>query len=185
MNSGIARTPAERAAFAALNAHRLDEAQARFAALLEKEPDNGRVAAGMGFLRMQQKNFGGAISYLTQAEQNGYKVRSRRKRAGHFALLVHDGRGHAGLRRKSVRLAAQAKYRAALAMNPRSPEALNGLAGLLTKEQQYAAAAERLRAVDQGSAGESGRLARSLSRLCARQPEPEGACRLPPAFRPA
>ncbi len=27
MNSGIARTPAERAAFAALNAHRLDEAQ--------------------------------------------------------------------------------------------------------------------------------------------------------------
>ena len=32
MNSGIARTPAERAAFAALNAHRLDEAEKRFTA---------------------------------------------------------------------------------------------------------------------------------------------------------
>ena len=73
MNSGIARTPAERAAFAALNAHKLEDAQARFTELLEKEPTNGRVAAGMGFLRMQQNNFAGAISYLTQAEQNGYK----------------------------------------------------------------------------------------------------------------
>ena len=34
MNSGIARTPQERAAFAALNAHRLDEAEKRFTDLL-------------------------------------------------------------------------------------------------------------------------------------------------------
>src|SRR3954469_8675178 len=76
MNSGIARTPAERAAFAALNAHKLEDAQTRFMQLLEKEPTNGRVAAGMGFLRMQQNNFAGAISYFTQAEQNGYKDRT-------------------------------------------------------------------------------------------------------------
>jgi thioredoxin-like negative regulator of GroEL len=36
---------------------------------------------------------------------------------------------------------AGAKYRAALAMRPRSPEALIGMAGLLIKEQQYPAAA--------------------------------------------
>jgi tetratricopeptide (TPR) repeat protein len=77
MNSGIARTPAERAAFAALNAHRLDEAEKRFTAiLLTEDPTNGRAAAGMGFLRMQQNNFGGAISFLSQAEANGYKARS-------------------------------------------------------------------------------------------------------------
>ena len=76
MNSGIARTPDERAAFAALNAHRLDEAEQRFTDLLAADPNNGRLAAGMGFLRMQQKNFGGAISYLTQAEQNGYKAKT-------------------------------------------------------------------------------------------------------------
>ena len=76
MNSGIARTVTERAAFAALNAHKVDEAEKLFTAILEKEPDNGRMAAGMGFLRMQQNNFGGAISYLMQAEQNGYKVKA-------------------------------------------------------------------------------------------------------------
>ena len=36
---------------------------------------------------------------------------------------------------------AAAKYQAALAMRPRSPEALNGMAGLLTKEKQFPAAA--------------------------------------------
>jgi len=30
----------------------------------------------MGFLRMQQQNFGGAISYLTEAEQDGYKAKT-------------------------------------------------------------------------------------------------------------
>ena len=76
MNTGIARTAAERAAFAALNAHRLDEAQSRFDALLRQEPNNGRVLAGMGFLRMQQRNFAAAISFLSQAEQNGYKTKA-------------------------------------------------------------------------------------------------------------
>ncbi len=141
MNSGIARTPAERAAFAALNAHRLDEAQARFAALLEKEPDNGRVAAGMGFLRMQQKNFAGAVSYLTQAEQNGYKVRIVESALATSRFWYTMSEAAQALDENQF-VTAQVKYRAALAMNPRSPEALNGLAGLLTKEQQYPAAAE-------------------------------------------
>ena len=30
----------------------------------------------MGFLRMQQNNFAGAISYLTQAEQDGLRIRA-------------------------------------------------------------------------------------------------------------
>ncbi len=49
MNSGIARTPAERAAFAALNAHRLDDAQALFAALLQADPKNGRWRRAWAF----------------------------------------------------------------------------------------------------------------------------------------
>jgi len=36
---------------------------------------------------------------------------------------------------------ASSKYREALTMKPRSPEALNGLAGMLTKQQQYTSAA--------------------------------------------
>jgi tetratricopeptide (TPR) repeat protein len=72
LNSGIARTPDERAAFAALNAGKLDEAQARFHAILEKDPNNGRAAAGMGFLSMRRSNFADAIIYLTQAQQSGF-----------------------------------------------------------------------------------------------------------------
>jgi tetratricopeptide (TPR) repeat protein len=140
MNSGIARTPAEHAAFAALNAHRLDEAQSRFEDLLRKQPDNGRVAAGMGFLRMQQKNFAGAISFLTQAEQDGYKVKTVETAlaTSRFWYAMSEATQALDENRFDV---ATAKFRAALVMNPRSPDALNGLAGLLTKEQQYPQAA--------------------------------------------
>lgn len=141
MNAGIARTPAEKAAFAALNAHRLEEAQRRFAGLLEEDARNGRAAAGMGFLRMQQKNFAAAISYLTQAEQNGYRDRSVSEalETARFWSTMNEASAAFDENRLEV---AQAKYKTALEMNPRSPEALNGLAGLLVKMQQYEQAAE-------------------------------------------
>ena len=140
MNSGIARTPAERAAFAALNAHKLDDAQARFTELLEKDPTNGRVAAGMGFLRMQQNNFAGAISYFTQAEQNGYKDRTVENALQTSRFWYTMGEATQAFNENETETAA-AKYKEALAMRPRSHEALSGLAGLYMKEQQYASAA--------------------------------------------
>jgi tetratricopeptide (TPR) repeat protein len=141
INSGIARTPEERAAFAALNAHHLDVAERRFNAILAREPDNGRAAAGMGFLRMQQRNFGGAISYLTQAEQDGFKDKT-------IAAALASSRFWSAMEEATQALdqnqldAAQEKFRAALAMNPRSADALNGLAGVYIKARQYAAAAQ-------------------------------------------
>jgi tetratricopeptide (TPR) repeat protein len=141
MNSGIARTPEERAAFAALNAHKLEDAEARFSALLDKDPKNGRVAAGFGFLRMQQSNFGGAISYLTQAEQNGYKVRAVTDGLATSRFWFTMGEASQAFDEGQYDV-AQAKYKAALVQRPRSPEALNGLAGLYVKLQQYPAAAQ-------------------------------------------
>ena len=140
MNSGIARTPDERAAFAALNAHKLEQAQTLFTEILQKDPSNGRAAAGMGFLRMQQSNFGGAISYLTQAEQNGYKARAVEDGLVTSRFWYTMGEASQAVDDNQMDVAA-AKYRAALAMRPRSPEALNGLAGLYVKAQQYPAAA--------------------------------------------
>ncbi len=140
MNSGIARTPEERAAFAALNMHRLDEAEKLFDALLAKESNNGRVVAGMGFLRMQQQNFGAAISYLEQAETDGYKVRTVENALATSRFWYTMGEATQAFNNNQFDV-AQAKYREALTMNPRSPEALNGLAGLLIKEQQYPQAA--------------------------------------------
>jgi tetratricopeptide (TPR) repeat protein len=136
MNSGIARTPEERLAFAALNAHHLEEAQTRFTALLEKEPKNGRVLAGMGFLRMQQNNFGGAISFLTDAEQNGYKDRTIETALATSRFWFTMGEA-TQLFEDNQLDAAMEKYRAALAMRPRSPEALVGIAGLLVKEGKF------------------------------------------------
>jgi tetratricopeptide (TPR) repeat protein len=154
MNSGIARTPQEREAFAALNAHKLEDAQARFNAILEQEPKNGRAAAGLGFLRMQQSNFGGAISYLTQAEQNGYKDRAVEDALATSRFWYTMGEASQAFDENQFAVAT-AKYKAALAMRPRSLEALNGLAGLYVKQAQYTAAAgvyDELLKVQPGSA---------------------------------
>lgn len=136
MRSGIARTPEERAAFNALNAGRLDEAERRFGALLAKEPNNGRVVAGMGFLRMRQQNFGAAISYLEQAEADGFKARIVEGALENSRFWYTMGEATQAFNNNQFDV-AQSRYREALAMNPRSPEALNGLAGLFVKEKQY------------------------------------------------
>lgn len=140
MNSGIARTPAERAAFAALNAHRLDEAERRFTTLLAADPNNGRLAAGMGFLRMRQRNFAGAISYLEQAERNGYKVKTVENALATSRFWFSMGEATNALNANHLDLAVD-KFRSALDMSPRSIDALNGLAGAYTRQRQYPAAA--------------------------------------------
>ena len=141
MNAGIARTPAERAAFAALNAHHLPEAEARFQAMLDKDEKDARAAAGMGFLRMQQSNFGGAISYLEQAEQNGFRDRSVVEGLATSRFWFTMGEATTAFDANQLDVATD-KYKAALDMRPRSPEALNGLAGVYTKDQQYTEAAD-------------------------------------------
>ena len=140
MNNGIAKTPAERAAFDAMNRHKLDEAEKRFTDLLAADPQNGRMAAGMGFLRMQQNNFGAAIGYLNQAKQNGYtsKIVDDALATSHFWYTMSQASQAFQDNQLDV---AEAKYREALGMRPKSPEALNGLAGLMVKAQHYAAAA--------------------------------------------
>ena len=187
MNSGIARTPAERAAFAALNARKLDEAEARFTELLQQDPNNGRVLAGMGFLRMQQGNFGGAIGYLTQAGQNGYKDKTVEDGLAASRFWYTMGEATQAFDENRVDEAA-AKFRAALAARPRSPEALIGLAGLLTKERQYAAAAqtyEQLLKVQPGSVDASRGLFLAYARDGQNQKALAAAARFPATVKTA
>ena len=139
-NAGIARTPAERTAFAALNAKHLDEAEKRFTAILDEEPNNGRAAAGMGFLRMQQNNFPDAIDFLKEAEKNGYKDRAVEEAltASRFWSVMADA--NAAFKENRLEVAGPC-YQEALGIRPGAREALNGLAGTLTRQQQYSAAA--------------------------------------------
>ena len=139
MNSGIARTPNEKAAFAALNAHDLPQAEGRFLAMLDKDANDARAAAGMGFLRMQQNNFGAAISYLVQAEENGFRDHSVVEGLATSRFWFTMGEASTAFDASQLDVAAE-KYKAALAMRPRSPEALNGLAGVYSKNQQFPAA---------------------------------------------
>ena len=54
-----ARTPEDQAAYTALNAHRMNQAEAGFKAALAKNPNDAQALAGMGYVRMEQANFGG------------------------------------------------------------------------------------------------------------------------------
>ncbi len=139
MNSGIARTPAERSAFAALNAKRYKEAETRFQAILEANPDNPRADIGMGYLRMQQSNFGAAVSYFTQANANGYHSAavSSALATSRFWYTMSQAADAAKADQNDL---AEERYRTALAMRANSPDALSGLAGLYLKERKYPAA---------------------------------------------
>ncbi len=154
IHSAITRNPAESAAFAALNAHKLDEADKLFSDLLESEPANGRTLAGMGYLRMQQKNFADAINYLSLAEQHSYKSKSvdDALATSRFYLVLAEATEAFNANHLDV---AQTRFRAALDMNPRNPDALNGLAGVYLQQKQYLVAAgiyEELVKLDPASA---------------------------------
>jgi cellulose synthase operon protein C len=154
MNGGIARTPEEREAFAALSDKRLGEAQSLFYAILQKDPKDGRAAAGMGFLRMRQNNFAGAISYLTQAEQSGFKDATVENalEGSRFWLTMGEASQAIADRRLDE---AESRYRAALTMRPSSPEALAGLAGLMVRQQQFAPAADIYQKLVEAQAGDT------------------------------
>ncbi|WP_260704943.1 cellulose synthase subunit BcsC-related outer membrane protein [Edaphobacter flagellatus] len=136
-----ARSQEEAAAYAALNGKHLDEADTRFKAILAKEPDNPRALAGLGYVRMQQGNFGGATSFLEQAKQYGARdpgLDNALETSRFFGIM---GDGQTALAENDLTTAEQ-KYQQALSLRPNSPEALEGLGGTLLKAQQNDAAAE-------------------------------------------
>ena len=127
-------------AYTALNANHLDQAEALFRAILDKEPNNTRALAGMGYIRMQQGNFLGAISFLEQARQGNAndKGLSDALETARFWFLM--GEGQVALNDNDLTM-AEKQYRAALQLRPSSSEALTALAGTLDKAQQPGAAA--------------------------------------------
>ncbi len=134
-----ARSAQEQEAYNALNAKRLDDAELRFKAILASEPQNPRALAGMGYVRMQQSNFGGAMSFLEQARQYGARDAGLDTALETARFWFTMGGGSTALNENDLTTAEQ-KYQAALAMRPTSTEALEGLGGTLLKAQQPEAA---------------------------------------------
>lgn len=133
------RSTEENAAYAALNAKRYTEAEDRFKALLAKDPDSARGLAGLGYVRMNQQNFGGAISFLEQAKQNGARDKGLDSALETSRFYYTLGDGAIALNENDL-TTAEKQYRQALTMRPNSPEALQGLGGTLMKAQQPQAA---------------------------------------------
>lgn len=127
------------AAYAALNAKRFDDAETRFKAILAKDSQNARALAGIGYVRMNQQNFGGAISFLEQAKQNGATDKGLDKNLEVSRFYYTLSEGGVALNENDLTTAEQ-KYQAALQMRPNSPEALQGLGGTLMKAGQPQAA---------------------------------------------
>ena len=132
---GIARTPAEQAAFRALAANYLATAQQKFLELNAMQPTNPRVLAGLGFLRMKQSHFSEAARYFQQAEQNGLRTPliQQSLTTSRFWNAMQQGTGALNANRLDE---AVKDYKAALALRPGSIEALTGEAGTYMKMQQ-------------------------------------------------
>ena len=133
------RDAQELAAYHALNEKNLPEAEMQFKDILAADPQDARALAGLGYVRMQQSNFGGAISFLEQAKQDGARdagLDSALESARFYSVM---SQGSTALNEDDLTMAEQ-QYRAALALRPSSPEALEGLGGTLLKAQQPGAA---------------------------------------------
>jgi tetratricopeptide (TPR) repeat protein len=151
---GAAARAAEMAAYEALNANRIDEAETRFKAIIASDPQNSKALAGMGYVRMQQGNFSGAIGFLEQARQGNPNDKGLASALDTARFWFVMGEGQRALNDNDL-TTAEKRYQAAVDLRPTSPDALEGLAGTLAKAQQPAAAMplfERAIAADATSA---------------------------------
>jgi predicted Zn-dependent protease len=131
----------EAAAYRALNAKRTDEAEQRFRVLLAINPVDPRALAGMGYVRLMQANFAGAISYLVQARQEGAKDAGLERALDEARFWYTMGEGALALKQNDLPT-AEKQYKFALGMRPNSAEALEGLGGTLLKAEQAQAAVQ-------------------------------------------
>jgi tetratricopeptide (TPR) repeat protein len=129
------QSAAEVEAYKALNAKHIDQAEALFKAVLDKDPNNSGALAGMGYIRMQQGNFLGAISFLEHARQGNLNDKGLNDALGTARFWFLMGEGQAALNDNDLTM-AEKQYRAALLLRPSSPEALTALAGTLDKARQ-------------------------------------------------
>ncbi len=134
-----ARPAAETAAYGALNARHIEQAEVLFKAILARQPNDAGALAGMGYIRMEQGNFLGAISFLEQAIQGDSddKGLAEALETARFWFLM--GEGQTALNENDL-IQAEKQYRAALELRPSSADALDGLADTLMKAEQPLAA---------------------------------------------
>jgi hypothetical protein len=116
-------------------AKRIPNAEDRFQSLLAQQPGNPEALAGMGSVRLQQRNFLGAISYLEPAQQTQPRDRvlSAKLDTARFWFFITEG--HHSLVSNEL-TAAEKRYISALELRPNSRTAYLGLRTTLLKARR-------------------------------------------------
>ncbi|HKO20988.1 MAG TPA: tetratricopeptide repeat protein, partial [Acidobacteriaceae bacterium] len=129
----------EEAAYQALHAKRTAAAEARFKAILAKQPHDASALAGMGYVRLQQGNFTGAISYLEQAKRARPKDQAvvDALESARFQFILSEGDKALAAGDLAT---AEKRYRSALELRGDNADALTGLGQVLVARNDPAGA---------------------------------------------
>jgi hypothetical protein len=123
------------AASAAVSAKQLNDAEARFMAILANKPKDAAALSGMGLVRLQQHNYLGAISYLEQAKQTQPRNKTLADALDTARFRFFLGEGDHSLASNEL-TAAERRYLSALELRPDSHEAFAGLHTTLLKTRR-------------------------------------------------
>src|SRR6266568_1415229 len=113
--------------FQALRGRDMGAAEANFAKVVERSPNDANAVAGMAFVRLNQKRFDEAVTYFERAralEPKRADVREGYETAKFWSLMQQ---GETALQQNRPE-AAMTAYEEALALHPRDEQAMLGIA---------------------------------------------------------
>jgi tetratricopeptide (TPR) repeat protein len=118
--------------FRALNAGNLPEAAEHFRMALAHEATHGQGHAGLGYVQMQQQNFGQAVSEFEKAEQDGDRSAALTQALANSRFWLSMSDAKSALDSNDLE-AAIAGYKKALVLKPESADAISALGGTLLR----------------------------------------------------
>src|SRR5437870_4047717 len=127
--------------FQALRNKDMGMAEAKFADVLRRSPNDANAIAGMAFVRLNQKRFDEAVTLFDRARTLAPKRADLREgyENAKFWSLMQQGATALDQNRTD---AAIADYQQALTLKPGAPDALHGLAGATERKRNYSEAAQ-------------------------------------------
>ena len=123
--------------FKALRSNNLDTATARFTEVLKNSPNDTNAVVGLGYVRLDQKRFGEALSLFDHARALAPQRQDVREGydSARFWLAIERG---ASAQQQNQSEAAVLAYQEALTIHPLDTGALLGLANAFVRERKLA-----------------------------------------------
>jgi tetratricopeptide (TPR) repeat protein len=148
------QSPREGEGYQALHASKLKEAADDFSAALRTAPRSASALAGLGFVRLKQQDFAGAIPLFEQAIALQPKDKSVAQALSTAKFWSHMKKGGEYLNASRTSDAVQ-EFKLALDLRPQSTDAARALAGSYEQQQQPALAVPLYRRLAQAKPEDS------------------------------